>query len=114
MIENKKTTTCATTQYFGSISANSIMVGYGCAIGWLSMALPLLNSDDSPLDTGKLTISEVSWIGAVVCIGALIGNLVSGYIVTIIGSRHTIFMIGFPQLVSDLLDDNSFCYNFVF
>lgn len=104
MVENAKATTAgsATTQYFASISANSIMVGYGCAIGWLSMALPLLQSDDSPLDSGKLTIDEMSWIGSVVSIGALVGNFFCGYIVTIIGARHTIFMIGFPQLVSKL------------
>lgn len=65
------------------------------------MALPLLQSDESPLDSGALTIDEMSWIGAVVSIGALVGNFFCGYIVTIIGSRHTIFMIGFPQLVSD-------------
>lgn len=101
MIENKEATICAKTQYFASISANLIMVGYGCAIGWLSMALPLLNSDDSPLDTGKLSVSDVSWIGSSVSLGALTGNFFCGYIVTIIGARHTIYMIGLPQLVND-------------
>lgn len=78
------------------------MVGYGCAIGWVSMALPLLQSDNSPLENGKLSISEVSWIGSIVSVGALIGNFFCGFIVTIIGARHTIFMIGFPQLVCNI------------
>lgn len=86
------------------------MVGYGCAIGWLSMALPLLNSDDSPLDTGKpISVSDLSWIGSSVSLGALAGNFFCGFIVTIIGARHTIFMIGFPQLVSNLKNDTTNC-----
>lgn len=72
----------------------------GCAMGWLSMAIPLLGSDDSPLETGKLSVNDISWIGSVVCLGALTGNFLAGIIVTLIGTRHTIFLIGFPQLVS--------------
>lgn len=81
--------------------ANLIMVGYGCAIGWVSMALPLLQSNNSPLENGSLSVGEMSWIGSIVSIGALAGNLICGFAVTIIGARHTIFMIGFPQLVSE-------------
>lgn len=80
--------------------ANLIMIGCGCAMGWVSMALPLLRSDASPLETGKLTISEMSWVGSVAALGAFAGNCICGFTVTIIGTRHTIFLIGFPQLVS--------------
>lgn len=76
------------------------MVGFGCGMGWLSMALPLLQSDNSPLETGKLSVSDMSWIGSVISLGALAGNCFFGLIVTMIGARHTIFLIGFPQLVS--------------
>lgn len=61
------------------------MVGFGCAVGWLSMALPLLQSDDSPLENGKLSVSDLSWIGSIMSIGALTGNLLYGFLVTIIG-----------------------------
>lgn len=47
------------------------MIGCGCAMGWLSMALPLLRSDASPLETGKLSLSEMSWIGSVVAVEPL-------------------------------------------
>lgn len=40
MVENQKTTVSATTQYFASVSANSIMVGYGCAIGKYNTLTP--------------------------------------------------------------------------
>lgn len=76
------------------------MVGFGCGMGWLSMALPLLQSDNSPLESGKISVNDMSWIGSVISLGALFGNCFFGFIVTIIGARHTIFLIGFPQLVS--------------
>lgn len=76
------------------------MTGFGCGVGWLSMALPLLQSNESPLKSGALTIEEISWIGSIISVGALIGNISIGYVVTLIGSRNSIFLIGFPQLVS--------------
>lgn len=76
------------------------MVGFGCGVGWLSMALPLLRSEKSPLKTGALTVEEISWIGSIISLGALIGNILIGYVVTFIGSRNSILLIGFPQLVS--------------
>lgn len=82
------------------IEADLTMVGFGCGLGWLSMALPLLRSDNSPLETGKISVSDMSWIGSVLSLGAIFGNCFFGLIVTTIGTRHTIFMIGFPQLVS--------------
>lgn len=82
------------------IAANLIMAGFGCGVGWLSMALPLLQSDKSPLDTGPLTVEDVSWIGSILSIGGMIGNLLVGYLVTIIGSKNSIMLLGLPQLVS--------------
>lgn len=76
------------------------MVGFGCGLGWLSVALTLLRSDNSPLETGKISIDNMSWIGSVISLGAIFGNCFFGLLVTMLGARHTIFMIGFPQLVS--------------
>lgn len=79
------------------------MIGTGCAIGWISLALPLLQSDKSPLTTGPLTVHELSWIGSVMSLGGLSGNIIFGFVVTMIGSRNCIFLIGLPQLVSEFL-----------
>lgn len=78
------------------------MAGYGCGIGWVSMALPLLQSDKTPLETGALTIEDVSWIGSIVSIGALMGNLLIGYLVKIIGSRNSVCLLGVPQMVMQI------------
>lgn len=63
------------------------------------MALPLLKSDATPMETGKLTRSELSWIASVMPLGALIGSCFCGFIVTIVGTRNMIYYIGIPQLV---------------
>lgn len=76
------------------------MAAFGSGIGWLSMALPLLQSDQTPLDSGPLTVDDVSWIGAIISCGALIANIATGYLVTVIGSKNSILLLGIPQLVS--------------
>lgn len=81
------------------ITVNMIMVGFGCATGWLSMALPLLQSDATPLETGKLTVGDLSWIASVIALGALCGSTFCGFIVSILGTRNTIYAFGIPQLV---------------
>lgn len=95
----KRQSSCTNRQYFASVAANFVMVGFGCATGWVSMALPLLKSKDTPLETGPIDVDAQSWIGCVIAIGAITGNCLCGYIVTVIGTRNTIFMIGFPQMV---------------
>lgn len=71
------------------------------------MALPLLQSDDTPLETGKISISDKSWMGSALSLGGVFGNILFGFVVSWIGARHTIVVIGLPQLVS------KFKYNFV-
>lgn len=67
---------------------------------WFAMALPLLQSDETPIESGPLTIDELSWAGSIVAIGALIGNILFGFIVKIIGSKNSTLFHGIPQLVS--------------
>lgn len=76
------------------------MIGFGCTVGWLSLAIPLPRSMESPLKTDPISLDELSWIGSVISFGAFVGNILFGYLVTLAGSRHCIFFIGFPQLVS--------------
>lgn len=86
--------------FFYKNEANFIMIGFGCATGWVSMATPWLKSADTPLKTGPLSPEDLSWIGAIVSIGAIGGNFFCGFIVTFFGARNTIFLIGLPQMVS--------------
>lgn len=80
-------------------TANLVLIGFGSGIGWVNPALPLLQSNKSPLESGALSVEEVSWIGSITSLGALAGNFLVGYTVIVIGSRNTIMMLGLPQLV---------------
>lgn len=62
--------------------------------------MPLLLSDSCPLESGKLTIDEESWIGALPPVGALFGNILGGFLVPRVGSKFTIMVFGMPQLVN--------------
>lgn len=42
-------------QLYATVIANWIVLSYGCIVGWLSPALPILLSTDSPLVTGPIT-----------------------------------------------------------
>lgn len=84
---------------WGCILVNFLVLGFGCGIGWFSLALPLLQSETSPLYTGPLTVENISWLGAIISVGAVIGNVVFGYIVTKIGSKNAGLLLGVPQLV---------------
>lgn len=80
--------------------ANFIMMGYGVGMGWLTTALPLLQSDETPLDTGPITTEQMSWAGSILSIGALLSNLTFGYLTGKIGSKHATLILGVPQMVS--------------
>lgn len=74
-------------------------MSHGCVIGWVSPFLPLLQSDQSPLETGAITLTQASWVGAFVCVGGVLGNFSFGMLVNLIGSKRTIILLALPQLV---------------
>lgn len=82
------------------LKANLVQLGYGISMGWLSMALPLLQSNESPLESGPITTEEISRTGSIIMLGALFGNFLSGYIVRVAGAKNLIFLLGIPQTVS--------------
>lgn len=51
------------------------MLGYGCGMGWLSLATPLLKSGDTPLASGPISDEELSWAASLMSGGAIFGNL---------------------------------------
>lgn len=46
------------------------------------MALPSLQSDHSPLDSGKFSTDEESWAGSLLSVGGVVGNFLFGSIVS--------------------------------
>lgn len=87
-------------QFAAIACANLITLSHGCVLGWLSPFLPLLQSEHSPLATGAVTLEQASWIGAIICVGGVLGNFVFGVLVTQIGCKQAIGCLAFPQVVS--------------
>lgn len=75
-------------------------VTYGIAVGWPSKNLVILQSLESPLQTGPLTISEASWIGSILCIGGALGSVSFGWLADVIGRKHAVTLICVPSAVS--------------
>lgn len=84
-------------------SVNLTTVSYGMAIGWSSPSLPILLSDDSPLETGPISPNEAAMISAVLCVGGALGAISSGFIIDQIGRKPSLLMCGLLQIVSWLL-----------
>lgn len=89
-------------QYYSAISGNVILMGYGVGMGWLTTAIPLLQSNETPLETGPLTTEQLSWAGSIISIGAILGCLSFGYLTNIIGSKNSVLVLGIPQMVNIL------------
>lgn len=74
-------------------------MGYGTVCGWPSAAFLVLQSDNSPLETGILTLAEASWVGSIMCIGGLIGNLFFGMLANRFGRKRSLVFAGVPLIV---------------
>lgn len=70
------------------------------AEGWPSPSIFLLESDETPLPSGKITVEEASWIASLLSIGCLFGN-VFGYITNKFGRKVTLIFISIPTIVSE-------------
>lgn len=80
--------------------ANIISLCHGLAIGWLSPNLLKLQSNESPLQSGPMTLSETSWIGSCFSIGAILGNCFFGLLSNYLGRKNTLCILALPNLVN--------------
>lgn len=64
----------------------------------MTPALLLLRSDDSPLESGPITLEQLSWIGSMNCIGAVFGTFTSGYAAGRIGCKRTMAILAVPAI----------------
>ena len=67
-------------QFFVTISLDLLAFSYGASCGWTSGAISVLRSEDTPMSSGLLSASEISWIASGICIGGFIGNLIFGWV----------------------------------
>lgn len=79
--------------------ANICTISYGTAVGWTSAAFLVLESDQSPLEAGPLTLSEIAWIGSLIGIGGVVGTLIIGWMCEKYGRKPALLFTAFPTLV---------------
>lgn len=60
----------------------------------------LLISNDTPLPSGKMSVEEASWMTALLSVGAVISNIVFGFIVKKFGRKIPLFSLGIPMIIS--------------
>lgn len=80
-------------------TANIISYSHGFGVGWLSSALPVLTSKDTPLKSGPLTLDEISWLGGVYPLGALFGDVLFSVLLNCMGRRSSMMALALPNIV---------------
>lgn len=80
------------------ISANLVLLGYGTATGWLSPALSVLRTEDTPLKTGPLTNDNLSWLGGISSLGSIVGTFIFGFLASYIGCKRAMSYLGIPSI----------------
>lgn len=79
--------------------ANVGSLSIGCGIGWLSPALGILQSDESPLDVGAINVDEASWLGGIFNIGGLVGVILLSWCRSRFGGKMAICFSAVPIIV---------------
>lgn len=82
------------------ILVNIIAISNGAFTGWPSASFLVLQADDSPLKTGPMSNTEAGWVGSVLCIGGLIGNIFFAWFTDKIGRKRCLLLIAIPSFVS--------------
>lgn len=80
---------------------NIISLCHGFAVGWLSAAVPILKSEDTPLQSGPLTVGQTMWLGGVYPLGGFVGNCIFGLLVNYFGRITSMSLLALPNFVSE-------------
>lgn len=78
---------------------NVLVFGFGFGIGWLSPALPLFLSSDTPLSSGPFTTEQLSWAGSALSVGGVVATPLWGYFTIRFGTKMTLLLLAIPQAV---------------
>lgn len=74
-------------------------MSYGTVCGWPSAAYSILNSSETPLRSGPMTVEELSWMVSIMCIGGFFGNMFFGCITGRFGRKLPLLLIAVPMTV---------------
>ncbi|KAH8368900.1 hypothetical protein KR200_001005 [Drosophila serrata] len=85
-------------QFLVTLLVNIATFSHGLGVGWMSPVMRDLQTDQSPLDFPVL-VDEVSWIGSLVGIGSVMGNLLAGSLQDRIGRKLVLFATAVPNTI---------------
>lgn len=84
-------------QLLATVTISILLYSHGVGLGWLSPTLSILQSESSPLDF-PVSVDEASWIGSLLGLGSLCGNIVIGCLQNIIGRKLCLYVIALPHI----------------
>lgn len=63
-------------------------------MAWCSPELPVLLSEESPLETGPITVQDASVISSLYYFGGALGAFIFGLLIDRIGRKYTLLLCG--------------------
>ena len=91
------------------VLVNLMTIAHGATTGWLSPITHILQSDASPFDSGPMTNEQMSWLGSIVMLGGLFGNLSYSTINNYFGMKISILTLGIPNIVNIEFYNINYC-----
>lgn len=92
--------------YYVAASVNMMSMIAGIGYAWSSPCIPKLtakgDSEFNPLPK-PATLSEISWITSLHCLGAISGPLFTGIIACKLGKKKTIILFAVPQIIANIM-----------
>lgn len=79
------------------ILVNLIALSHGLGLGWSSPATQYFASSSTHLTGGAASHSDLSWIGASITLGALVGTLFAGFLADCLGKKMTLMIMALPN-----------------
>ncbi|ETN57861.1 sugar transporter [Anopheles darlingi] len=85
-------------QFLGTFAVNIIALAHGGVLGWVSPSLAYLQSNETHLTGGPLTVEQTSWLGSSLCIGGMVGVTLFGLLADYVGKRRALQCITVPHV----------------
>lgn len=90
-------------QFLAAVTCNLIMFFNGIMNAWGGPNFILLKSNETPLESGPLSISEASLVVSIICVGALIGIIITAVTTERFGRKIPLLLLAVPQFVSKII-----------